>query len=147
MVGCEWLDVTCDADKRVIQIEIEGHDVGGSLELCYVPPEVRQLKISTLGKSKLTGTADLTKLPDGIQVLDLRNNQLTGELDITQLPESMLDLCLSGNQFSGEIDLTNLPVSLRRRSLGNNHFTGEIDLTHVPRQSFSNWGRDPTLGS
>ena len=126
--------VACDDDGGLTEIDLDSGLVSGFLTLCYVPPEVKELKMSSLTGSELTGTADLTHLPAGMQVLDLRNNQLTGKLDLTQLPRSMFRLYLYGNQFSGEVDLTKLPDALRWLSLNNNEFTGEIDLTQLPKR-------------
>ena len=129
---CDWSCVRCDDDGRVVETVLDDENISGSLELCYVPPKVKKLSKRSSGTSKLTGTADLTQLPEGMQELDLRDNQLTGELDLTQLPGSMLRLYLYSNRFSGEINLTKLPDGMSWLSLSDNQLTGEIDLTHLP---------------
>ena len=58
--ACRWSCVTCDDDQGVIQIDIESYDVKGSLELCYAPPNVKEIYIRSVYKSKITGSVDLT---------------------------------------------------------------------------------------
>ena len=151
----KWQSIKCDDDDRVSEIQINSRHVSGSLALCYIPPKVTVINISTSAKSGLTGSVDfahlpkgmqklmlpgnqlageidLTRLPDGMGSLDLRNNQLTGEIDLTQLPEGMVCFSLEYNQFTGEIDLMHLPGEMGWLLLENNQLTGEIDLTHLP---------------
>ena len=94
---CGWSCIKCDDDERVVQIELGSETLSGSLELCYVPPKVKVLDIS----SRLTGSVDLRQLPDEMSKLHLNNSQLTGEIDLTQLPDGMYDLYLSSNQLTG----------------------------------------------
>ena len=129
---CEWLGVRCDADGRVVQILINSKNVTGSLELRYVPPKVKVLFPICLVASRLTGSADLTQLPEGMQNLSLSKNRFTGEIDLTQLPEGMYMMYLNNNQLTGEIDLTQLPEGMYSMYLNNNQLTGEIDLAHLP---------------
>ena len=132
---CKWICVECDHDKRVIEIHVHSDNASGSIELCYAPPKVKVLRVSSWGKSEFTGSVDLTHLPDGMQVLNLQNNQLTGEIDVTQLPDAMESLDLQNNQLTGEIDLTQL-LDVEDLSLGNNQLTGELDLTRLPAQMY-----------
>ena len=129
---CEWSCIKCDDNARVIEIDLDGKNLSGSLELCYVPPKVEFLIISSCGTSKLSGSVDLEQLPDRIYGLSLSDNQLTGELDLTRLPERMHGLSLEKNQLTGEINLSNLPDEMDFLNLESNHFTGEIDFTHLP---------------
>ena len=154
---CEWSGISCDDDERVVEITLDSGSITGSLELCYVPPKVNDLSIRSWGKSELTGSVnlarlpdgmeyvslcnnrlagkiDLTCLPDGMQKLSLENNQFTGEIDLTQLPHEMYALYLHDNQLTGEIDLTQLSSEMECLHLHNNQLTGEIDLTHLPGQ-------------
>ena len=127
----EWSCVKCDDAQRAIEIGIDSGHVSGSLALRYVPPRVKVLKIISAG-SRLTGSVDLTQLPDRMENLTLSNNQLTGEINLTLLPDTMIILALYSNQLSGEIDLTQLPGGMAWLYLDHNQFTGEIDLTHLP---------------
>ena len=129
---CEWVCVTCDTDERVIEIDIDNSIVSGTIELCYVPPKVKILHISSWGKSQLTGSVDLACLPDGMKVLCLKNNQLTGEIDLTHLSDGIEILSLLNNQLTGEVDLTQLPDGMKNLCLTKNQFCGEVDLTHLP---------------
>ena len=131
---CDWSCTKCDDEERVIEISLESPQVSGSLELCYVPPNVKVIKARSMwNHSKLSGSADLTHLPEGIGGIDLRGNELTGEIDSTKLPEAMVELYLGQNQFTGKVDLTNLPGGIRGLYLDNNQLTGKIDLTQLPK--------------
>ena len=129
---CEWSCIKCDDNVRVIKIDLDRKNLSGSLELCYVPPKVKFLIISSCGTSKLTGSVDLSQLPDRIYGFSLSDNQLTGEIDLTRLPERIHGLSLEKNQLTGEINLSNLPDEMDFLNLESNHFTGEIDFTHLP---------------
>ena len=129
---CEWPGITCDLDDRVVEIQIKTRHVIGSLELCYVPPEVKLVRINSRGGSKMTGSVDLTRLPKRMNLLILNNNRLTGKIDLTRLPPVMECLNLSLNQLTGEIDLTHLPDGMVFLSLEGNQLTGEIHLTQLP---------------
>ena len=83
---CEWDCVTCDDDERVIEIEIYSDYASGTLELRYAPPKVEDLRITPWGKSELTGSVDLTRLPDGMKSISLHSNQLSGSIIIKELP-------------------------------------------------------------
>ena len=52
---CEWECVECDDHEEVVEIDINSRYVSGSLDLCYVPPKVNLINISTLGKGELIG--------------------------------------------------------------------------------------------
>ena len=117
---CEWSCVKCDEDESVIEIDIDSRHVRGSLELRYAPPKVKVLAITSNFEGQLTGSVDLTQLPDGMEYLHLQNDNLTGEIDLTQMPDGMRVLILKNNQLSGEIDLTQLPDGMSCIKLNNN---------------------------
>ena len=130
---CEWSCITCGDDERVIEIYIDSGNISGSLDLRYVLPKVKVLKIGSSGRrGKLTGSIDLSQLPEDMEVMRLNENQLTGEIDLTHLPSGMRTLFLQNNNLTGEIDLTQLPERMRCLYLGYNQLTGEIDLTLLP---------------
>ena len=130
---CEWSCVACDEDQRVIHVDMKCRYIGGSLELCYVPPKVRTLRIGVPWvNTRLKGSVNLTHLPKEVQVIDLRINELTGEIDLTQLPQGMLCLHLQDNQFCGKVDLMHLPSKIKELYLCKNKLTGEIDLSQLP---------------
>ena len=129
---CRKSCITCDHDESVLEIDIDSENASGIIDLCYVPPKVKFLNISTLAKSELTGSVHLTHLPEGMQTLILSENQLAGEIDLKRLPDGMNVLDLHRNQLTGEINLTRLPEGLSHLFLSNNQFTGEIDLTQLP---------------
>ena len=130
---CKWKFTNCDDHQRVIDMFINNENVTGSLDLCYVPPRMKRLRISNMcGSSKLTGSVDLKQLPDGMKYLALENSQLTSEIDLAHLPDGMTYLSLSNNQITGEIDLSHLPHKMGCIYLDSNQLTGEIDLAHLP---------------
>ena len=131
---CEWGIIKCDDNDRVIDISMCSDDVSGSLELCYVPPKVKALNIRpmTLCRSQLTGSVDLTGLPDGMESLCLSSSWLMGEIDLAHLPDGMKSLTLHNNQLTGGVDLAHLPDGMKSLTLPSNQFTGGVDLTHLP---------------
>ena len=129
---CEWSCVKCDNDESVIEIDIDSWYVRGSLELCYAPPKVKVLDISSRFDGHLTGSVDLTQLSDGMKKCSFRCNDLTGEIDLRQLPKGMKQLYLNRNKFTGEVDLTRLPDGMSCIELDNNYLTGVVDLTQLP---------------
>ena len=129
---CNWSLIRCNADERVIRIQIDCRNVNGSLELCYVPPNVRVFIIASWGKNQLRGSDDLTHLPDGMTYLSLGVNQFTRDIALKSPLSGMKDLRLNHNQLTGDADLTNLPDGMRYLALNNNHLTGEIDLGQLP---------------
>ena len=131
---CDWSGMKCDDDERVIEINMTSLHVSGLLELCYIPPKVKVLRISSWDKHTLTGSVDLARLPDGMQKLYLGQNQLTGEIDLSQLPEGVKYLSVGSNKLTGKIDLTHLPDAMGGLFLEKNQITGEIDLTHLPSE-------------
>ena len=70
---CELSRISCDDDERVVEIALDSGSITGSLELCYVPPKVNDLSIRSWGKSELTGSANLARLPDGMEYVSLCN--------------------------------------------------------------------------
>ena len=129
---CDWSCTKCDDAERVIQAEMHSANVSGSVKLCYIPPKMKVLKITTFGISNLTGSIDLTQLPEGMQKLSLGNNKFTGEIDLTQLPDGMNMLFLDCNRLTGEVNLTHLPEGMQRLHLEYNQLRGEVDLAHLP---------------
>ena len=129
---CTWSCVHCDGDERVIRIDMETSSITGSLQLCYVPLKANVVNMRSWGKSKMTGSVDLARLPDGMTELSLDNNVLTGEIDLTHLPGGMTELSLYDNQLTGEIDLTNLPKGMTLLCLNSNQLTGKIYLNQLP---------------
>ena len=45
---CEWSNIKCDDDQRVIEIDIENKNSSGSVEFFYVPPKVNAVNIRSL---------------------------------------------------------------------------------------------------
>ena len=131
---CEWSCVTCDDNQRVIEVDIDSSSIVGSLELCYAPPKVKEFRVNPpLDESKMTGSVDLTHLPEEMTHLDLQDNQLTGEIDLTQLPDVMSGLYLYNNKLTGEIDLTCLPGRMECLFLRINQLSGSVVIRRLPQ--------------
>ena len=125
---CEWDIVVCDAGERVVQI-MEYDFVTGSLQLCYLPPNVKRVKMTN---GHFTGSIDLTNLPESIESVYLYGNGLTGAIDLTKLPEGMQELYLDDNAFRCSVDFAHLPQSMMELLLNINQFSGSVDLAHLP---------------
>ena len=129
---CKCSSIKCDADERVTEIRINSGSTSGSLELCYVPPNVKELRISSWSSSKLTGSVNLACLPNGMKCLSLYKNQLTGEIDLTRLPHKMEYLYLNNNRLTGEIDFTQLPERMHSINLSYNQLSGSLVIKKIP---------------
>ena len=135
---CKWSDVTCDADESVVSMEIDSQKVNGSIDVCNVPPKVKVREMQpTQGKSKLTGSVDLTGLSGEIEYVCLDINRLTGEVDLTRLPRGMVHLSLPDNRFTGEIDLTQLPDEMGHLYLSFNQLNGLLFMWNLPPKMIS----------
>jgi len=55
----------------------------------------------------------LTKLPQGVQKLDLSSNHFTGTPNLTHLPQEMQVLGIVYNQFTGTPNLSRLPQGMK----------------------------------
>ena len=126
----EWRCVYVEDDKVMISLTyVRGK--GGSLQLSYLPQNVRALDANERG---IEGSVYLTHLPANMDLLRIHNNQLTGSIDLAHLPAGMGHLSLNNNQFEGSIDLTKLPEKMQNIFLNNNRLEGSIDLSHLPKQ-------------
>ena len=130
---CKWPRIECDIDERVTKILVGSEGASSSLELCYVPPKVKMLMISSLGESTVTGSVDLTRLPNGMKYLSFADNELIGEIDLAHLPDRMVHLSLSRNEFTGEIDLTQLPEGIKYLYLSHNQLSGSLFIRNLPQ--------------
>ena len=126
---CACPGIKCDADGRVIEINMHHSNIGGSIAFCYLPPQMKYISAEV---NRLTGSVDITQLPDGMETFALSMNQFTGELDLSKLPDGMKYLRIDRNQFTGELDLSKLPARIIRLNLSHNQFTGDLDLTNLP---------------
>ena len=127
---CKWVCVKCDADERVVQCDMKFF-ISGSVELCYIPPRVKNVCI---WHTTLTGSIDFAQVPQHMENFNFYGNQLSGCVDFTQIPQSMRYLHLKSNQVSGSADLTHLPEGLLKLSLDLNQFSGSVDLTQIPKR-------------
>ena len=93
---CKWSRIKCDDDQGVIQVEIHSANVSGSVKLCYIPPKMKVLRISSFGNSKLTGSIDLIYLPHGMQVIDVQGNHLNAIAVVDSRTDATIKLKGSG---------------------------------------------------
>ena len=121
---CLWHYVLCNAAGNVTEIHWGStwYPTGGLL---------------------LGGYANLTMLPQGLQVLDLNGNQLTGTPNLASLPQGLQKLFLDGNQrLTGTPNLASLPQGLQKLTLYGNNFTG--NGTFIPSLPFpEGWCLNP----
>ena len=142
---CEWRDVSCDADQRVVSIK-KGSLRTGSIALAYIPPGVitfrvlqarvsgtlptdklpHSMKTFNIGRNNFDGTVNLTSLPPNLVALSIQTNVFTGSADFSHLPESLKGLWMHKNKFSGRLHLENLSERLLNLDVSNNEFTGDF---------------------
>ena len=132
---CNWSCTACGADDRVVEI-VEYSRISGSLEIRYIPPKVKLRilscqQLSYLKTDQLTGSIDLTNLPNKMQYLHLQHNLFTGSIDLTKLPEDILELTLNNNRLSGSLCFAELPAKIRCINVQHNFFTGSFVATNL----------------
>ena len=106
---CQWLGVCCNATGY----------------LCEPTGVVTEIHWWSLG---LGGSANLSLLPQGLQILSLFNNTLRGTPNLSALPEGLQELGLGSNQMTGTPDLATLPHALIQLRLHDNDFRGRGTL-------------------
>ena len=126
---CEWSSVKCDEDRRVIEISVNG-EVGGTLQLAYLPPKLRALDFY---RTKLPGFINFRNLPEAMLSLKISANAFEGSIDLENLPQFMKTLDLNENAFSGSICLTKLPQTMESLGVNNNALVGTLDFEHLPK--------------
>jgi len=89
--------VTLDNDGKVTKVFLRGKNLTGPIDLTKLPQGLQELNLSV---NRLTGPIDLSKLPKGLQALHLYSNRLTGPIDLTILPRGLQWLSLFDNRFS-----------------------------------------------
>ena len=154
--ACAWRGLTCDADGRVVMINLQSPRIGtldldcippsvgsffmsnkaipsihvhGTINTAMLPPVLRELDLSS---NACDGTLDLASLPAPLRRFDVQRNRFTGSCDLTALPPKLKELFLSSNRFSGSVCLAKLPDTLRTLWLRDNALSGELDFSNFP---------------
>ena len=154
--ACAWRGLTCDADGRVVMINLQSPRIGtldldcippsvgsffmsnkaipsihvhGTINTAMLPPVLRELDLSS---NACDGTLDLASLPAPLRRFDVQRNRFTGICDLTALPPNLKELFLSSNRFSGSVCLAKLPDTLRTLWLRDNALSGELDFSNFP---------------
>jgi hypothetical protein len=109
---CDWAGVTCSADLKVVEIQLDGNGLSGSLpaKLGLLLPEVQVLSFA---HNDLTGQLPLwTKEMKGLTLLHLHYNQFSGSIPPGFLKMDQVELVnIAANNLSGPI------VSVENRGL------------------------------
>jgi Leucine-rich repeat (LRR) protein len=142
--GCQpsidWTGHVVVAERVVVYLYNKG--LSGTVDLTQLP---QSLQLLHLGSNQLSGDVNLAQLPQSLRELWLYNNQLSGVCNLTQLPQSLQTLRLDSNQLSGTVDLTLLPQSLQQLDLCYNLLSGTVDLTQLPQSLQELWLGDNQL--
>ncbi|KAK9053188.1 hypothetical protein SSX86_029820 [Deinandra increscens subsp. villosa] len=148
---CSWLGVTCDSRRHVVDLDISGLNLTGTLSSDIghlrnlvnfsiaanniggpLPPEISYIsgiRVLNLSNNIFNETfpTELSSLKS-LQVLDLYNNNMTGDLPVAVSEmTSLRHLHFGGNYFSGVIppEYGRLP-SLEYLAVSGNELTGAI---------------------
>ncbi|MCB0635613.1 MAG: gliding motility-associated C-terminal domain-containing protein, partial [Lewinella sp.] len=155
---CQWYGITCDANDRVICIDLDGindcdyagdltgNSLSGPLPAAF--DNLPFLRFLYLGENNLTGNIpDFTNLPS-LEECFLSFNQLDGAIpDFSNLPNLTLFTC-GYNALTGTIpDFSNLP-NLALFSCSHNQITGNIpDFTSLPNLAYFTCGYNQLTGN
>ena len=131
---CDWPNITCNEDGRVIEVEsFQGQKVG-KIALEFLPPLVTKVSILDFTQEvHIEGTLRTSLLPAQIKALEIVNIGISGQVELKGLPESLTQVCLSYNVFTGSCDLTELPSALIRLEINDNKLSGSISLENLPK--------------
>ena len=134
--ACEWLGVTCSADRDVIEISwtFMGAPHGLIINLVYLPDELHKLNLFNAG---IGGEIETDGLPPPLENLQLACNRFFGTLALNTLPAGMTAINVEDNRLEGSLDLTSLPPRLVILNLGCNNFSGEVLLQKLPERLHS----------
>ena len=139
-----WEMVKLNDFHRVTSIQTE-RELGGSLNFAYVPPLCLEIVAES---ASLLGTIETSALPDGLQLLSIRNNSLRGTFGFERLPQQMKYVDIYQNDFSGSAVLDNLPAALEDLDLSFNNFDGTVSLDLLPQTLQTlNMSQNPLTGA
>mmetsp|Transcript_20054 Transcript_20054/g.31423 ORF Transcript_20054/g.31423 Transcript_20054/m.31423 type:complete len:241 (-) Transcript_20054:20-742(-) len=130
----QWNGVTVSDANEVTEIEWRCAGLEGTINLQWLPLTVKEATIANglFDDNVLSGTLDLTALPDGLTQLLLSDNEYSGEIDLTTLPSQLRELDVSNNKIWGTINVTNLPSGMKKLHLNDNRFEGSTDFGNLP---------------
>ena len=87
----------------------------------------------------ITGSLDISEIPESIKNLYLCRNEIFGSLDLASLHSTMVYLRLSKNKFSGSVDLAHLPQAMKGIDLSENNLAGSIFIgDYIPPNIYLN---------
>ena len=125
----EWDTLGFDADGKVERIHMSA-GAGGSVAFQYLPKSVKEVDFS---ECMLTGSVEVSLLPDGLELFNVMLAGLSGTFDFAELPSHLVVCDISDNSFHGSADFTNLPAGLTELELRSNNFTGTLSPTALPK--------------
>ncbi len=122
---CDWLGVTCNAEGRVIGLDLSNNGLSGTL-----PPEMGQLtelQNLDLGQNKISGEIPVEIYTlSNLTTLHLHNNVITGQIsqEIQNL-SNLEDLDLSNNSMDGGLPSGLCEITtITKLMIENNDFGG-----------------------
>mmetsp|Transcript_33726 Transcript_33726/g.52746 ORF Transcript_33726/g.52746 Transcript_33726/m.52746 type:complete len:262 (-) Transcript_33726:31-816(-) len=125
----QWKGVVLNSSEEVISIDWWAMNLHGKIPWEWIPVTVTRICIN---KNHLSGTLNLTVLPDGFRSLEVASNDFSGSIDLCHLPATMVTLMLYNNRLRGTVNLENLPSSMKLVVLKLNRFVGELCFTKLP---------------
>ena len=125
---CQWPNVWCNCEYRVVQIERLAESAG-QVDFAYLPEKV---EVFQMCKSTLSGTLNTGVLPDSLVAFSIRLNSFEGTVDFRTLPPEIEEFNIASNRLSGSADFRNLPRSLKLLNLEENTFSGTLCLKKLP---------------
>ena len=132
--GCLWEGVKCDKNETVTDIRWTYNTLCGSLDLGYLPS---QLKAFRAFHNKLSGDFPFDVLPKTLETLLIQENNFHGTFNSYDLPPLLEVLNIEKNRFSGYVDFFALPASLRFAYIsGNEMLQGKLDVIDLPKDIF-----------
>ena len=131
---CDWYNVGCDDEQRVIEIQRFHSGHGGPLALDFLPPHVKYVDIQGNSHKLLQGTLSTEALPHPLEEFNTSFNSFTGTVDFTKLPSELTAFLISRNEFFGTCNFEALPPKLRTLVLAMNRFTG-CDVARASKDS------------
>merc|ERR1711966_158603 len=150
---CNWYGVSCDDNARVVEIDLSGNNLAGSLK-SRLFESLNKLEVLKLADNGLTGVIEFNSFYhlSKLTYVDVSANNLSGEVDVLLSP-ALQYLNLSHNNFTSLVNfkfrgsqttlekldlsyngilqdivhiLENIPASLKELVLAENHIHGSL---------------------
>ncbi|OSY88613.1 hypothetical protein WH52_02730, partial [Tenacibaculum holothuriorum] len=129
-----WHGITTEVingQKHVSRIDLVGNNLIGDIPDFSKLTNLYRLELAA---NQITGTIDVSKLPNTLQVLQLSTNKLSGSYPDLSSLTNLLHIQLSRNNLSGNISKDFFPTTIQTISLGygSGNITGQLDFENFP---------------